>query len=131
MSLMTTFDAIDVVYQKLLPIKTAISGGLYKLKRPESSVAEDCVINSLGMPGDQVQQGIINVNLHVPNLVLRIDNTQPDFKRMQQLAALAITELKEFYSGFYWFLFQQQNMVESGTTESIVNIRIEFYSINL
>ena len=133
MSLMTSFDAIDVLYQRLknTPFTTALQGGLYKLQRPVDSIAEDAVINSLGMPNNQVQQGIINLNIHVPNLSLRQDNTQPDFARAQQLTALAIVQVKEFYSDDYWFLFQQQNMVQGDDTESIVNIRIEFYSINL
>jgi hypothetical protein len=137
MSTMTSFDAVDKVYQQIkdTPFTAALQGGLYKMKRPVNSTTEDAVINSLGMPGTQVQQGVVNLNIHLPNLSLEIngkqDNSQPDFIRAQQLAALAIQQVQEFYTEEYWFLFQQQNIIQSDDTEIIVNIRIEFYSINI
>jgi hypothetical protein len=140
MSLMTSFDAIDKVYLHLkdTPFTEALTGGLYKLTRPVNAAddfKEDAVINSLGMPGQQVQRGIINLNIHVPNMGglevgNRQDSSQPDYVRAQQLTTLAIQEVTEFYTDDYWFVFQQQNMVESDEQEMVINIRIEFYSNN-
>lgn len=137
MSLLTSLDAIDKVYLNLQgsPFATALRGSIYKIKRPVNATSEDAVINSLGMPGDQVQKGLINLNIHVPNQPLLIngkqDTTQPDYTRAQELTTLAIQSVEEFYSDEYWFLFQQQNIVESTDTEIVVNIRINFFSINL
>jgi hypothetical protein len=140
MALQTSFDAIDAVYLRLAysPLKTAISGGIYKMVRPIDAGddrKEDIVVNSLGMPNADVQHGIVNVNIHVPNLQLPIngrqDNTQPDFARLQQLADLVIGQVKEFYSQAYYFLFQQQNMLQGEEGEHLINIRLDYYSINL
>ena len=137
MSLLTSLDAVDKVYLQVrdTPFTAALRGGLYKMKRPVNSIAEDAVINSLGMPNKDVQQGVVNLNIHLPNLSLEIngkqDNSQPDFIRAQQLAALAIQQVKEFYTEDYWFVFQQQNIIQSDDTEIIVNIRIDFYSQNI
>lgn len=136
MSLLTSFDVVDIVYNRLkgTPFTDALRGKLYKMNRPIDSTLEDAVTNSLGMPGTQVQQGIVNLNLHIPNLSLmiggKLDSSQPDYARAQTLTALAIQQVKEFYSSEYWFLFQQQNIIQSDDTEIIVNIRIEFYSYN-
>lgn len=137
MSLLTSLDAIDKVYLNLQgsSFATALRGSIYKMKRPVNATSEDAVINSLGMPGDQIQQGLVNLNLHVPNKPLvingRQDTTQPDYVRAQALTALAIQSVQEYYSDDFWFVFQQQNIVESTDTEMVVNIRINFYSINL
>lgn len=140
MALQTSFDAIDTVYHKLAasPLKTAITGGLYKVNRPVDAgddLKEDVVVNSLGMPNSDIQHGVVNVNIHVPNLQLvtagRQDNTQPDFVRLQQLAALAIEQVKEFYAGDYWFVFQQQNTLEGEPGEHLINIRIDYYNENI
>lgn len=140
MSLLTAFDAIDVVYQHLAssPVKDAITGNIYKLKRPINATdegKEDIVINSLGLPNKDIQQGIVNVNIYVPNLSLQINNrqdhTQQDFIRAKQLVRLVIEQLQEFYSGEYFFLYQQDNPLQSEEGESATNIRVDFFSINL
>jgi hypothetical protein len=137
MSLLTSWDAIDKVYQHLQgsAFTEALKGSIYKIKRPVNATSEDAVINSLGMPGDQLQKGLINLNIHVPNQVLLIngkqDTTQPDYVRAQTLTTLAIQSVEEYYNDEYWFVFQQQNIVESTDIEIVVNIRINFFSINL
>jgi hypothetical protein len=58
-----------------------------------NSDKEDVVINSLPINNSQMQSGVFNVNIHVPNLVLNIngniDTTQPNHERIKQLTALA------------------------------------------
>lgn len=138
--MMTSFDAIDAVYQQLAnaAVMNYITGNIYKVSRPinaSDDAKEDIVINSLGMPNADVQQGVVNVNIYVPNPSLEIngrqDNTQPAFVRLQQLTALVIEQVKEFYSGEYWFLYQQDIPLQAQTSEHAINIRVDFFSINL
>lgn len=135
----TFLNAIDATYQHLIvsPLKSAISGDMYKLSLPFDAVKkrrENVVINCLGLPTDQLQHGIVNVNIHVPNLQLTIDgrqdNTQADFERCTQLALIAAEQLKEFYTNDFSAYLQQIIELQGDDSETILNCRIDFFSLN-
>ena len=135
----TSFDAVDIVYAKLtepaFKSLLLLTGGCYKTVRPVDSKAEDIVVNSLGLPNKDVQQGVVNVNIHAPNLNLQIsgkqDTTQPDTVRLQALTSLVTGQIKEFYSSDYWFLLQQVSGLLEDEQGYYINIRIDFFSVNL
>jgi hypothetical protein len=134
----TTLDAVDIVWKFLdaSSLKTAITGKIYKNQRPLDSEAEDVVINSLPINNGQVQEGVMNVNIFVPNKPQQIserqDNTIADHARLKELATLATGLLKDIFlvATDCGFDVQQQSVIEDGETH-FVNIRIDFYSINL
>lgn len=136
--MITTLDAVDIVYQKLKSgaLPGVISGGLYKQTRPTNSESEDVVINSLPINSEQLQEGVLNVNIHVPNLVISVngiqDTSQPDFARLKTLTALAVAELTDVWGDEAHYTVQQQALFsEDEFKDHYSNIRLEFYSANI
>src|SRR5689334_5227981 len=116
----STLNAVDLLYGILKSsssVTNAISGKVYKDNRPMNSQKEDVVINSLPINMEQIQQALINVNVHVPNLRLNIngvtDNTQPDLARLDTLTTLVMTAVKDRVGTDYWFFIQQQTLFPS------------------
>ncbi len=112
------------------------NGGLYKFQRPNNSVSEDIVVNSLPLNREAVQEGILNVNLYVPNLVFADrpdDKSQPDTARLTYLANLFNTHFGEFDgdNGNYTFIIQQDNIFQDENNQHYINFRIEFSSVNI
>jgi hypothetical protein len=133
----STFDIVDILYSVLsneIGITSVINGSVYKNMRPLGSIAEDIVIGSLPVNFEQIQQAVANINIHVPNLVIKVgttqDNTQPNNKRLKQLTNLVLGIVKEGIGSDYWFELQQQNTF-SEDQEHYSNIRLNFYSENI
>ncbi|GAA0561552.1 hypothetical protein [Chitinophaga japonensis] len=138
--MITTFHEEDIVYQRLntSALKTAITGIIKKGKRPLNSTKEDVVINTLPISALQLQEGIVNVNIYVPNLVITVggvqDFTQPDSARLKELTTTAIDLLTDQWpeSGDINYTVQQQTLFEDEESKShYVNIRLQFYAINV
>lgn len=135
----TGLDVVDIIrnYLALSGLMTDTlkpNGGLYKFQRPQNSVKEDVVVNLLVQARGQVQQGVINVNIHVPNLSLPtnpVDNTQPNVPRLKYLTGLANAALEEVYGDDYNFEVQQDNLFADENNQHYSNIRITFTSINI
>ncbi|RPE05554.1 hypothetical protein EGT74_24535 [Chitinophaga lutea] len=135
----TTLDVVDIVWQWLnaSPLKAAITGGIYKY-RPQNSTSEDVVINSLPITGEQVQEGVVNVNIHVPNPILNSngtqDQSQANHPRLKELASIAVESLTDIWVESAEVNFTVQNQMvfpEPDNNEHYVNIRLSFISVNL
>ena len=138
--MITVLDAVDYIYTWLKdkPIKSAISGGLYKHKRPVNSQKEDLVIVPLTLDADQLQEGIMNVNIHVPNLLLGAgtaqDKTQPDHLRLKQLASMAVESLNEVWMEEGQINFSVLTPImfdEPEINQHYINIRLSFGAVNV
>lgn len=140
--MITTLDELTIIWQKLkgyAPLatdSTKITGGFYKQKRPAGSTKEDIVVNGLGINNEQLQAGIINVNIHVPNVPVNTgslqDTTQPNLVRLKQLTDFAVVLLNDVWVGDYHYHVQQQNLFEDDDgSNHYSNIRLEFFNINL
>lgn len=137
----TVLDSINILYQyiaisELMTGPHKPNGGLYKVQRPVNSISEDVVINSLPLNHEDIQEGVLNVNIYVPNLVLELngitDNSQPNYKRITELSAIASNVLDDVWeaSADYTFNIQQDNLFEDTNNQHYINFRIEFYSPN-
>ncbi len=140
----TTFDIQDRLYTLLNGSASLVSapgtmltGAIYKSGgRPINSDKEDIVIGSLPINFEQIQQAVININIHVPNLSINIggvqDKTKPNLKRLKELTALVIGIVDDKYYSDYWFNVQQQHLFEEqGANEYYSNIRLNFFSENI
>lgn len=114
-------------------LDAAISGAVYQLKRPVESDKEDVVINSLPVSGEQLQRGVANVNIYVPDLKLKIGGkpqTMPDMARLDALTELATPILEQRYranNGGYVFRIASTQLIEEVETQQhYVNIRVDF-----
>ena len=137
---MTALEVVDIVWKKLdgSSLKGLITGGIYKGQRPVGSSKEDIVVNILGLPNEQLAQALVNVNLHVPNKPIKIngqqDNSQPDFSRLMNVANVLLALLKEDYSSDGWYFELQQHsgpVIDDNANSHYINIRIDFFSINI
>jgi len=137
---MTSLEAVEIVYQHL---KTSVlftdlkkpNGGLYRFQRPTGSDREDVVVNSLTLNRNSIQQGVLNVNLFVPNLTLTFngqqDKSQPNIKRLAELSLLAEQALKVVKMPNYTFRVQQDNLFPDENYQHYQSFRVSFNSINI
>ena len=92
----TALDAVDIVWKKIYgsALKTEITGKVYKHRKPAGSDKEDVVVNCPTINNTQLQQGLVNVNIYVPNIPITIagiaDDSQPDHARLKELATMAV-----------------------------------------
>lgn len=134
-----TFNLVDIIYLVLTAnaaITSAITGKVYKNARPLNSDKQDIVVGSLPINAEQIQQAVMNVNVHISNLKISIngvqDNSQPNLIKLEEVTALVIEGLKDKVFSDYWFDIQQQNLfADEATNEHYSNIRINFYSENI
>ena len=132
----TQFDQIATLYAILndSSLKIAISGGLYKLRRPVNSSQEDVVINSLSIGEGNLQRGIVNVNIHVPDLVVKLNGevqNQPNIKRLGELSSLAHDILAEVSTSTYSIFIQSSTIIEERAINAhFQNIRLIFTFYN-
>lgn len=134
----TTFTVIDAVYSRLVAfgIQQQVSGDIYKLRRPKGSVKEDVVVNGLPINAAQVQTGLVNVNIHVPNPVLEFstgtDDSHPDFVRLGALVGWATEVLREWYEDGVAYEVENQGLIQDEATGGwYANIRIRVYAKNI
>ncbi|WP_114752293.1 hypothetical protein [Pleomorphovibrio marinus] len=129
-------DAIDEVYQRLnVPEVTGvITGRLTKNNRPFNSDKEDIVISDLALNNDQLQRGMLVVNIHVPNLVLAgpsgTDTTQANHARLKALSKIIVPLLKDYWGLDYNMDIEQINLLTEEKS-SFQNIRVEYFAINV
>lgn len=110
-----------------------ISGSIRLNLRKLDSSKEDIVINTLYWDGSQVQSGILNVNIHVPNLVgqtgenpTAVDSTQPNIERFRDIADLVIQALQGYSGKDFLIHIRQPGKLENYGLEWLYNIQIEY-----
>lgn len=143
---MTVEYAINLVWKLLWAssLKTEVNSSVYQITRPINSVGESCVVNALPMNRTQMQQCILNVNVFVPNIVLKnipnpdgsgslIDDTsQPNLTRLAALGAIVEDTLSDYYGdGFNIEILSDEIVTEAGMIESYKNFKLLLYNINL
>jgi len=129
----TGLAAQEAIFNRLInqgvKALSALSGAIYKQNRPKDSKLEDIVVRTLTMNADQVQEGIINVNIHVPNQNLVNDDTQPNLVRFDIITSIVVSTLSD-YSGYdYWFDIDSPGVPERDGINWFVNVRIKFFSL--
>lgn len=135
----TTLDIENILFSflKASSLASEINGGIYKRQRPAQSSKEDVVINCLPVSNRQLQDAVANVNIHVPNVTVQrdgiTDQSHADHPRLNELATLAWQLLDDQFNPLgYTFHVQQQILIQDEDAgDHYVNIRIEFYSVNL
>lgn len=133
----TSLDLADIMFRILndSPVKNMINGSIRKYARPLNSDREDIIINTLPISNQRIQRALVNVNIHVPNLMLAdgdaVDDTQPNTLRLSHLTRDVVDILKERWAsdGDYLLEVESQNIFPDGTSH-FSNIRVSFYSPN-
>jgi len=129
----TTISATRTIYQYLVSKNTksvtGISGGIYWLIRPKNSTKEDIVIVPLVMNGEELQEGVFNVNIHAPNLPLSNDDTQPDFTRFEAISSKLVPLLSDVWEADYNFKIEEPATPVPDGKNWFCNIRVRYWTI--
>ncbi len=132
---MTAAEAIDLGFDLVWKssLRTAISGSIRRYLRPTNSFREDITINVLEQDFDQLQSGILNINLFVPNpeydatidgKVVRLRDI-PDHTRVKVLAALCNVIFKSVYNKDKRALLELSNqIILTDKEQTVINNRI-------
>ena len=131
----TSIDVIQTVARVLYlsPVRNMISG-VIQPRRPINSEKEDISINSLFVTLDQLQKGIINVNVNVPNLSVKqnglIDTEFPDYNRINTITKEVIDVIDNYVGEEIYLNIEQTIMIEEKGS-SCMNIRVGVRAKNL
>lgn len=127
----STISAVRTVWDHLNKRKSQIpiNGGIYWLNRPKNSVKEDIVVSALAMDAKEVQEGVINVNIHVPNPALSNDDTQPNFTRFEQISDNILPMLADVWGVDWNFLVDEPGTIVPDGNNWFCNIRIRYYTV--
>lgn len=130
----TTFDTDAILFSVLSksPVKNAISGGIYVGDdRPDDSMDEDIVVNSIDLTQDYLPQiGTSNVNIYVADTPKKIkgkQQLQANRTRLKALSEKAMEVLRGAnISGLKMILGNQTILAEPSVKQHYVNIRIDW-----
>lgn len=130
MATITALTAQQEIFLRLIESgvknNSVLTGGIFKNRRPKDSTKEDIVIRALAMNADQVQEGLINVNIHVPNLKLTNDSTQPNEDRLIMITDKVVAALKDYRGYDYWFTIKVPGIPYPDDNNWFSNIQVEF-----
>jgi hypothetical protein len=126
----TQFDAINILYAKIntSPLKVAVNGAIYKLKRP-TSAKEDIVINSIVLGSSNFQEGVFNVNIYVPNITVS-GASLPNTARLNELETLGNSLFEHVTTQDYSIYKESTSLFEEvSINQHYINFRINFKSL--
>jgi hypothetical protein len=125
--------AQHVVFWRLIQANvissTSLTGGIFKARRPKDSKLEDIVVRTLAINGDQVQEGLVNVNVHVPNLQLTDDSTQPDEDRFTAITNIVLAALNDYRGFDFWFTIKVPGLLYPDGNNWFSNIQVEYTTL--
>lgn len=135
----TGYELVDLLWLRLdssADLKASISGGIYKHKRPDSSVKQDIVINALTGNNEQLQKSVLNINFHCPNLHISKGGQPavfvPDNVKLKEISNKIIALVDDHWTEDYHSIVEkQQHFEEFELKETFSNIRIIIFSINI
>lgn len=135
---MQTIELEDILYKELKasePVAAAIDGGIFVLgERPEGSGKVDIVINTItGGTGTRPQNAVVNVNIHVPDLLLTIDGVQQRKANRERLRpvvkAVRQTINAANIEGLSLQIVGENIIRETQVPEHYANIRVNCYIV--
>ena len=135
----TGYELVDLLWVLLHSnedLKSSISGSIYKHKRPDGSVKQDIVINSLTSNNEQLQKSVLNINFHCPNLQVSPGGQPavyvPDSVKLKSIVSKIIALVDDHWTPEYHSIVErQQHFEESELKETFSNIRVIIHSINV
>ena len=110
-------------------IKTIISGNIYKSEgRPKNATSEDAVIIFMGGIDGQVQEGIVTLNIFIPDINNGSETKVKDTKRCQEVESAVLSLIDATHSTEYELT--RKSMIQTFAVEEIkqhfVNTKIQF-----
>lgn len=134
---MNIIQTDSIIYKILKEAGEAlnITGGIYTNgERPDNSGKEDIVINNISFEHSTPKRGISNVNIHVPDLLVKIEGIEQyktDRLRLEELSqnVLAIIE-STVINGVSLYCDSSQIFAENNIYEHYINLRFSWIIAN-
>lgn len=129
----TTFDLNTILFRMINGHKVDIglNGGIYKDDdRPLNSTKEDVTVNTINLTVDYSPQiATSNVNIHVPDKILKIDGVEQwkkDDRRLNDLTAKIIELIQSSHVPDVGHYIEGQSLIKDvdSSHQHYVNIRI-------
>ena len=130
-----TFDTDDILYGILkgsTALTTALTGSIYTMgERPDGSEKEDVAISTITLTQEVLPQlGTSNVNIHVPDMDVKISGKLQKKANRVRLKALTLLVLSALtsakVSGLSYRVTTQTTIAETELSQHFVNLRIEW-----
>lgn len=131
-----TYDTDAILFRILSnseAITSTITGGIYTGDdaRPDNSEKEDIAINTIDITQEFLPQiGVSNVNIHVPDVDLKINDVQQkkaNRARLKQLTELVLETLKAAnIPDVSLVVTNQKELAQPEISQHFVNIRIDW-----
>lgn len=127
---------VDVAKLLQVPQVTGlISGKVWQHQRPANSNREDIVVNSLALTNQQLQKGVVNVNIHVPNASVVVDsvtdNTLPDLAKMHAIEQAVIPLLEARWEDSFHTDIDEPGQPFQDGTNWYLNIRVNYHAVQM
>ena len=128
------FDTDTILFQTLKndsAIASQLTGGVYIRQRPDNSVKEDIVVNTIALSQEYAPQiGTSNINIHVADKLVNIGGAQqkvPDLSRLKLLSGLVLDKIRTVVIQGLTMTIEPQNLIkEDEINQHYVNIRINW-----
>ena len=128
------FDTDTILFQTLKndsAIASQLTGGVYIRQRPDNSVKEDIVVNTIALSQEYAPQiGTSNINIHVADKTVNIGGVQQkvaDLVRLKTLSGLVLDKIRTVVVQGLTMTIEPQNLIkEDEISQHYVNIRISW-----
>lgn len=131
--MMQTFDTDNIIYDLLKgsALNTEITGDIFTGERPDDSLKEDVVINTITTSQDlSPQKAVSNVNIYVSDIDVKIsgkNQKKANRKRLKELSEITSAILRSAkIEGLLILITNQATINEPGANQHFVNLRIEW-----
>ncbi len=129
-----TGEEIELDVFKLIKsssIATEIGGDVYRSgMRPYNSNDEDCVVGFLTGLDGQIQEGVVNVNVYVPDVDNGSQLLVKDISRCTEIAGIMRDITSSLISSEYYFsidaMIKTYRVEDDNVTQHYVNTRLKF-----
>lgn len=118
------------VYRLLMASSIAeeLSGRVYRIKHPRD-MADDCaVVNFLSGRDEQIQNGVVNLNIFIADIIVDGGETYPDTKKIGMFQRLVLDWIeKTRHSEYRLDTDASMTIIESAdTNQHYINCRLNF-----
>lgn len=132
----STSEIIDYLYTHInvSDVRAAISGKVYKMRRPVNSSKADIVIGCLPTNNLQPQTAVANINIYVPNLSVKVDGvqdiSQPDQAKLRTLTTLVMGKIQDNWPTYGLAIESQNIFADDDIKQHYSNIRVRVTLLN-
>lgn len=99
------------------------------MKKPDDSQKEDIVVGILTMNAEQLQEGVFNVNIHVPNMKMSSGATEPDTERFNEILEVVIPVLASYDGYDFRIDVKAPGLPYRDGLDWFVNVQVEYWTM--